>query len=215
VTLTPIELPADACCCGCGYALRDLPEPRCPECGRAFDPARPRSYTRVTARQRRVRRWVMRGAVLLVFGVLIWSLFPRCFQCAELEFTCEDCGAIQRYFRKEAIAPTYVPFRYSWLTWEWMETGQTNGTSLSTTCRHTHRLIRLCLSCDVRDTGGQRAIGWASATMSAREIPGYPVEASGLNVGPSTIWQILQLTCQSKVVSIGGDAPKASAPSSD
>ena len=26
-------------CKGCGYCLRGLPEPRCPECGRAFDPA--------------------------------------------------------------------------------------------------------------------------------------------------------------------------------
>jgi hypothetical protein len=26
-------------CLGCGYLLYGLPEPRCPECGRAFDPA--------------------------------------------------------------------------------------------------------------------------------------------------------------------------------
>ena len=29
----------DCRCRGCGYALRALPEPRCPECGRPFDPA--------------------------------------------------------------------------------------------------------------------------------------------------------------------------------
>lgn len=26
-------------CLGCGYILENLPEPRCPECGRKFDPA--------------------------------------------------------------------------------------------------------------------------------------------------------------------------------
>ncbi len=27
------------CCPRCGYDLRGLPEPRCPECGEPFDPA--------------------------------------------------------------------------------------------------------------------------------------------------------------------------------
>jgi rubrerythrin len=30
-------------CRDCGYALFGLPENRCPECGRAFDPADPRT----------------------------------------------------------------------------------------------------------------------------------------------------------------------------
>ena len=33
------ELPADAVCRKCGYALTGLPENRCPECGTQFDPA--------------------------------------------------------------------------------------------------------------------------------------------------------------------------------
>ncbi len=33
-------------CRGCGYILEHLPEPRCPECGRAFDPDDPRTYVR-------------------------------------------------------------------------------------------------------------------------------------------------------------------------
>src|SRR5438034_832294 len=28
-------------CLDCNYPLRDLPQPRCPECGREFDPADP------------------------------------------------------------------------------------------------------------------------------------------------------------------------------
>ncbi len=31
-------------CCGCSYDLAHLPDPRCPECGREFDPTDPRSY---------------------------------------------------------------------------------------------------------------------------------------------------------------------------
>ncbi len=36
--------PDTAACVRCGYALRDLPENRCPECGTAFDPADPTTY---------------------------------------------------------------------------------------------------------------------------------------------------------------------------
>ena len=32
------SLDACKCCLGCGYILEWLPEPRCPECGREFDP---------------------------------------------------------------------------------------------------------------------------------------------------------------------------------
>ncbi len=31
-------------CLGCGYILDHLPEPRCPECGRGFDPLDPETY---------------------------------------------------------------------------------------------------------------------------------------------------------------------------
>ena len=31
-------------CLGCGYDLRGLPEPRCPECGRPFDPGDPPTF---------------------------------------------------------------------------------------------------------------------------------------------------------------------------
>jgi hypothetical protein len=31
-------------CLGCGYILDSLPENRCPECGRRFDPRDPRTY---------------------------------------------------------------------------------------------------------------------------------------------------------------------------
>jgi len=39
-------LPDDARCLDCGYALRGQTEPRCPECGREFDPANAKTFPR-------------------------------------------------------------------------------------------------------------------------------------------------------------------------
>ena len=43
----PFHLPKGASCLKCGYLLQGLAEPRCPECGRMFDPADPRTYGRL------------------------------------------------------------------------------------------------------------------------------------------------------------------------
>src|SRR5436190_23642408 len=40
----PYPLPDSARCLQCDYLLRGLTEPRCPECGREFDPADPKTY---------------------------------------------------------------------------------------------------------------------------------------------------------------------------
>jgi len=38
------SIPDTAVCLGCGYSLRGLPKPVCPECGREFDPADPATF---------------------------------------------------------------------------------------------------------------------------------------------------------------------------
>ena len=48
-------------CRGCDYALVGLRSPRCPECGRRFDPADPRTFTR----HPRLRHFVRRAAATL------------------------------------------------------------------------------------------------------------------------------------------------------
>ncbi len=60
-------------CLGCGYILDGLPEPRCPECGRGFDPARPETYF-VTAKARTGA--IHLGLALLAPAILMvpWSL---------------------------------------------------------------------------------------------------------------------------------------------
>lgn len=39
-----LDMPIDAGCAACGYFLRGLEAPRCPECGREFDPSDPTTY---------------------------------------------------------------------------------------------------------------------------------------------------------------------------
>ncbi len=53
----PLGLPEDACCLKCGYLLRGLSAPRCPECGREFDPADRSTYGPFVSW---VRRWQRR-----------------------------------------------------------------------------------------------------------------------------------------------------------
>ncbi len=45
LTFEPLKIPPEAFCRGCGYALRELTVPRCPECGRLFDPQDPLTWT--------------------------------------------------------------------------------------------------------------------------------------------------------------------------
>ena len=64
-------------CRKCGYELRGLTTPRCPECGRTFDPANPRTY-----RRRPIQRWhrhVKRAVIVLmtpiIFLAVVWLWF--------------------------------------------------------------------------------------------------------------------------------------------
>ena len=70
-------------CRRCGYELRGLPTPRCPECGRAFDPANPPARSgpvRPTGTRHRFRRRMVVGVILVVgslavavSGIFTWS----------------------------------------------------------------------------------------------------------------------------------------------
>ncbi len=69
------SLPAGTCCRACGYPLAGIPEPRCPECGRAFDPGDPRTFDRSV----RARRWRRRRplAIAALALLLVYATFPR------------------------------------------------------------------------------------------------------------------------------------------
>ena len=53
-------------CLACGYVLEHLPEPRCPECGRVFDPGNPRTFT-----YRPRRGWLLSGVHAVLAAALI------------------------------------------------------------------------------------------------------------------------------------------------
>lgn len=70
------HIPETAGCLECGYALRGLPEPVCPECGRGFDPSDPWSFRDAAKRGFGVRligppgRWHRRIVVALTATLL-------------------------------------------------------------------------------------------------------------------------------------------------
>jgi len=64
-------------CLDCGYDLRELPEPRCPECGREFDPKDRMSWgTADSSSIIRVTRWLGRFALLFA-GLVTAVTFYR------------------------------------------------------------------------------------------------------------------------------------------
>jgi hypothetical protein len=58
--------PSEFLCLDCGYPIDLTGEPRCPECGRGFDPAKPSTFA--TARPSSRRTWAPRATV---FGVTV------------------------------------------------------------------------------------------------------------------------------------------------
>jgi hypothetical protein len=62
---------------GCGYLLHGLPEPRCPECGRRFDPA---DVMTMDVPARRERVW--RRRLLARVPILVWAI--TCFCISKL-----------------------------------------------------------------------------------------------------------------------------------
>lgn len=56
-------------CRGCGYALRNLESARCPECGREFDPAQPKTMS-TSPRSAKLRMVARAGGILFTAAVL-------------------------------------------------------------------------------------------------------------------------------------------------
>jgi len=67
-------------CIGCGYALRGLDQPRCPECGREFHRSDPRTYdirrpaSRLTRFMRRPPGWPMLTGCAICSAVLMFGV---------------------------------------------------------------------------------------------------------------------------------------------
>lgn len=80
MTNTPTTRQTGMYCRQCGYALRGLSEPRCPECGRPYNPTDPKSYLhhpRGWSLRRRARRAAWSLALLAVafavYAAVLWG----------------------------------------------------------------------------------------------------------------------------------------------
>jgi len=64
-------------CWKCGYELRGLTTPRCPECGRGFDSTNPHTYRRRPIRwwHRYVKRLAMGLLTIVVLLAMVWGWF--------------------------------------------------------------------------------------------------------------------------------------------
>ena len=63
-------------CLGCGYVLDGLPENRCPECGRGFDPADPDTFATSIASGLPLLASSLGALVVVVLGPLTFLLWP-------------------------------------------------------------------------------------------------------------------------------------------
>ena len=93
----PTEMLKTAVCVGCGYSLRGLPDPVCPECGRTFVPSDPSTYRARPGHARKWRRVALISGLVLSSGLLLVMLnvmWERCATCYATEL-CEICG-VQR-----------------------------------------------------------------------------------------------------------------------
>ena len=106
-------------CRGCGYALIGLPSNRCPECGREFDPANPRTFL---ARPRRVVLRRIIKIVLVLFclslpldgyvGYLAWQVHQ---EAQAIEFLQANDAIVTTYDTTPAWVPVILRGHTAWL----------------------------------------------------------------------------------------------------
>src|SRR5687767_1183897 len=93
-------------CRRCWYVLNHLPERRCPECGLAFDPGRPRTFRTVRRGRYRLRQ-AGRIAALLALAAAAWVAF----QAVTLRGQWRETEAITRlggWHVAEPVGPEWV-----------------------------------------------------------------------------------------------------------
>jgi hypothetical protein len=64
-------------CLGCGYILDGLPENRCPECGRPFDPNKPTTYVTRIESGRRYLAFALLGITMMAIATTLAQLADR------------------------------------------------------------------------------------------------------------------------------------------
>ncbi|MCH7573235.1 MAG: hypothetical protein IH891_10005 [Planctomycetes bacterium] len=112
----PVQVPEQARCLTCGYLLRELDEPVCPECARRFDPEDPKTYNTDPPGRLR-RRLIMWAIILLLIGGVGYALWPQQILTAQMTFTMKDSGHKITFRRWELLAPNWMPLTYPSFHW--------------------------------------------------------------------------------------------------
>lgn len=161
-----IDIPGDAQCLGCGYMLRDLNDPVCPECARGFDPEDATTYNIDPQRRRRrmIKRLVISGVALIGLAVLLW---PRGINRAQITFVDIATSNTIVVKRWEPVSPSWIPFRYPGLRWT---TGRPDDSQ-------SPEDVQYSVSATSQDARGGKAMVSASMAngevMAVNGIPGY------------------------------------------
>jgi len=191
-------IPAAARCLSCGYLLRGLPTPVCPECGRIFDPSNAATYD-VRPPDWRRRRKIKRIAFAVAIGLALALFTPRKLLQGQLTFRCRTCGETQTTYRWELLPPRWV----SWIGFRYPGKSRTTLSSpapdvVPPCTSHAYRVdvrfqTRACLSASGMTPleEGQSAIlnGFVTSPATARGALHrlmHP-DNTGISVGPSLV----------------------------
>lgn len=120
----PIQVPEQARCLTCGYQLRGLDEPVCPECSRQFDPDDPKTFNADPPKRwrRRLIKWAIIG---LLIGGVGFALWPGQILKAQITFTAKNSGHITTFERWKWQAPAWIPIPYPSFHWRSETKGST------------------------------------------------------------------------------------------
>ncbi len=111
-----VQVPEQARCLTCGYLLRELDQPVCPECARRFDPEDPKTYNTDPPGRLR-RRLIMWAIILLLIGGVGYTLWPHQILTAQCTFTMKDSEHVITFKRWEPLAPEWFPLTYPSFHW--------------------------------------------------------------------------------------------------
>jgi predicted RNA-binding Zn-ribbon protein involved in translation (DUF1610 family) len=169
-----------AFCLGCGYRLHGLPEARCPECGRDFNPDDPSSVDASPRRAYR-RKWMRRGVLAVTIAAILFGVAPRRLLKGSMSFSCLDCGDEITIRRWEPVAPRWISTRYPGFSYA--SAGQSAPVSVpAVRCRRHHYRIRVAADFPIGSCTGSGAVTDA-ADISVNDQCASPESAAAILKG--------------------------------
>ena len=119
-------MPNAAVCAGCGYSLRGLPKPVCPECGRAFDPDDPRTLRIGPKAENKSIVVVAMYLLTLVLSLAGWASMDSTKWAGHAFYPIHDglfiglwqaCGPVAFWMIHSTPMVIILAFAVLWTTW--------------------------------------------------------------------------------------------------